>query len=174
MDNQLLSFLKSLEGAKLERPDESDIQKIRELSSDRLPDVFIEAYSEAVPTDDTEFEDFVFYGTNRIIEENTDYVPGANLLPLGFFTFASTFDGDCICFDMNDSRFPVYQCSHELHNGEDDITYRKNSKWVELNFDYENVKTTAPVLAESFEEFIELLRSGEAVTYSVTDMIKRL
>lgn len=174
MDNQLLSFLRSLDNVILDKPNESELQKIKELSSNRLPAVFLEAYSTAVPSDDIEFEDFVFYGLERMIEENTDYIPGANLLPLGFFTFASTFDGDCICFDMNDSNYPVYQCSHSLHSGEDDISYSKNSKFVEMIFNYENVKATVPMLAKDFEEFISLLQSGSATTFSVTDMIARL
>ena len=174
MENQMLSFFKSLDGVKLEKTDKNELEKIKELSSGRLPAVFLEAYSTAAPVHDVEFDDFVFGGLARIIEENTDYIPGANLLPLGFFTFASTFDGDSICFDMNDSNFPVYQCSHSMHGGEDDIYYYKNSKDVELSFNYENVKATAPMLAKSFEEFISLLQSGDAVTYSVTEMIARL
>ena len=154
MENQLLCFLKSLDGAILDKPDESAIQRIKELSSDKLPAGFLEAFSVFAPTDDVEFGDLVFYGLEKMIEENTDYIPGANLQPIGFFTFASTFDGDSICFDLNDDHFPVYQCSHSMHSSEDDIMYYKNSKMVELRFNYDNIKATAPRLSNSFAEFI--------------------
>ena len=173
MDNQLLSFLKSLENISFATPTDSDIEKLQKLSSGRLPAMFIAAYSKSVPADDVEDGDFIFYGIDRIFDENTDYVPGTNLLPLGLFTFSSTFDGDSICFDMNDSDFPVYQCSHSLLSGEDDISYYKGEMYT-LPFNYQNVIKGAPKLADSFEEFVIKLQSGEAETFSVTDMIERL
>ena len=173
MDNQLLLFLKSLENISFEPPTDSDIEKLQALSSGRLPVMFVEAYSKSVPADDVEFDDFVFYGIDRIVDENTNAVPGTNLLPLGLFTFASTFDGDSICFDMNDSDFPVYQCSHSLLSDEDDISYYKGEMHV-LPFNYQNVIKVAPKLADSFDEFVIKLQSGEAETFSVTDMIERL
>ncbi len=174
MNNPFISFLESLEEITLEISSDDAVQKIRELTADRLPAMFLETYAASAPKDDAEFGDYVFYGLDRMIDENTDYVPGANLLPLGLFTFASTFDGDCICFDMTDPKFPVYQCSHTLHNGEDDICYSKNEKFFELPFNYENVVKTAPRLADSFDEFVSHLLDGNNESYSVTDMIGRL
>ena len=174
MDNQFIAFLNSIDDIVTENSTENNRAKILELSSNRLPAMLLEAYTVSAPKEDTEFEDLVFYGLDRMIDENTNYVPGANLLPLGLFTFASTFDGDSICIDMNDTAFPVYQCSHSLHSGEDDIYYSKNSKMHELPFGYENVIKTAPRLADSFEGFVSLLGSGELQTYSVSDMIARL
>lgn len=174
MNNPFSKFLESLDNIIFTKPSEGDVEKILTLSSGKFPEMFIEVYSKTVPADDTEYNDFVFYGIDRIIDENTDYIPGANLLPLGLFTFSSTFDGDSICFDMNDPNFPVYQCSHSLLSGEDDISYSKGSEMYTLPFNYENVIKIAPKLADSFDEFIMKLQSGEAETFSVTDMIKRL
>ncbi len=43
-----------------------------------------------------------------------------------------------------------------------------------LPFNYQNVIKVAPKLADSFDEFVIKLQSGEAETFSVTDMIERL
>ena len=87
MNNPFISFLESLEEITLEISSDDAVQKIRELTADRLPAMFLETYAASTPADDAEFGDYVFYGLDRMIDENTDYVPGANLLPLGLFTF---------------------------------------------------------------------------------------
>lgn len=174
MNNPFFKFLESLDNIAFITPTESDVEKIQELSSGKLPAMFLEVYSKTVPADDAEYDDFIFYGINRIVDENTGYVPGANLLPLGLFTFSSTFNGDSICFDMNNPNFPVYQCSHSLLSGEDDISYCKGSEMYTFPFDFENVIKVAPKLADSFDEFVMKLQSGKAETFRVTDMIKRL
>lgn len=173
MENQFYKFLQSLKGIEFISPNSSDIEKIKVLASDKLPNAFLNAYKKSVPKNDIEYEDFVFYGINRVIEENTDYIPGANLLPFGLFTFASTFDGDSICFDTNSSTFPVFQCSHSLLSGEDDILWYKEGRHV-LPFNYENILKISPKLADSFDDFVVKLLSGEAETFSVTDMISNL
>ena len=173
MENLFYKFLKSLEGIEFIFPNNSDIEKIKSLASNKLPSTFLDVYAKSVPKDDVEYEDFVFYGINRMIEENTDCIPGANLLPFGLFTFASTFDGDSICFDTNSSSFPVFQCSHSLLSGEDDISWYKGTMHT-LPFDYENILKIAPKLADSFDDFVLKLLSGKAETFSVTDMIAKL
>ena len=173
MENQFYKFLKSLEGIEFISPSKSDVERIKALASDRLPSTFFDVYSKSVPDDVVEYEDFDFYGLDRIIEENTDYIPGANLLPLGLFTFASTYDGDSICFDTKLPDFPVYQCSHSLLSGEEDIVYYKGERHC-LPFNYENVLKIAPKLADSFDDFVLKLLSGEAEIYSERDMIDNL
>ena len=173
MKNKFYKFLERLEGISLECPKESDIERLQELSSGKLPEMFLEVYRKAVPVREVEYDDFVFYGIERIVDENTDYIPGANLLPLGLFTFASALDGDSICFDLSDTNYPVYQCSHSLVSGESDITYYKG-EMHRLSFNYENVIKVAPKLADSFEDFVRKLLSGEVETFSVMDMIEKL
>lgn len=173
MENQFYKFLKSLEGMEFTHPSNTDIEKIKILASNRLPSTFLDVYTKSVPKDDVAYKDFVFYGINRVIEENTAYIPGANILPLGLFTFASTLDGDSICFDTNSPSFPVFQCFHSLLSGEEDILWYKGGRHV-LPFNYENVLKIAPKLAETFDDFVLKLLSGKAETFSVSDIINNL
>lgn len=173
MENHFYKFLKSRRGIKFTIPSDSDIDKMKTLAANKLPETFLDVYTKSVPKGEVEYKDFVFYGISRVIEENTQYIPGVNLLPFGLFTFASTFDGDSICFDTNSPSFPVFQCSHSLLSGEDDICWYKE-KLCTLPFNYENVLKIAPRLADSFDEFVLKLLSGKAKTFSVTDMIDKL
>ena len=173
MENQFYKFLKSREEIKFTTPSDSDIEKMNTLAANKLPETFLDVYTKSVPKQDVEYKDFIFYGISRIIEENTQYIPGANLLPFGLFTFASTFDGDSICFDTNSPSFPVFQCSHSLLSGEDDIFWYKEGMHT-LPFNYENVLKIAPKLADSFDDFVLKLLSGKVRTFSVTDMIDKL
>lgn len=173
MNNRFYDFLRSIEDISFREPTENELEKLKDLSGSRLPEMFMEVYSKTMPADDAEFSDFVFYGIDRIIEENTDYVPGADLLPYGLFTFASTFDGDSICFDMNDPVFPVYQCSHSLLDAENGISFYKK-EMITLDFNMENILKVSPRLADSFEDFVELLIKDEVETFSVTEMLEDL
>lgn len=172
MVKKFIDFLSNLEGASLRPATDDEIRKIKELSEE-LPDVFVEIYSQAVPEDELEYEDFVFYDIDRICIENTDAVPGANILPFGLFTFASTFDGDAICVDLNDSMLPVYQCSHSLLSDENEISYYKKTM-ISLEFNYDNIIKVSPRLADSFSDFVSKLIDDDVETYSVTDMIDML
>lgn len=160
MENQFYKFLQSLEDISFISPNKDEIEKLLDLSSHKLPDMFIEVYSKKVPDDEAEFEDFVFYGIDRIVDENTDYIPGANLLPYGLFTFASTFDGDSICFDLNNPDFPVYQCSHSMLCDESEIYYYHKGEMQTLDYNFENILKVSHKLADSFDEFVNKLLSG--------------
>lgn len=173
MENQFYKFLESLDGIEFMRPSKTSIEKITELASNRLPSTFLDVYTNSVPKNDVEYEDFVFYGINRVIEENTDYIPGANILPFGLFTFASTLDGDSICFDTNSPSFPVFQCFHSLLSGEDDISWYKETMHS-IPFNYENILKIAPKLADTFDDFVLKLLSGKAETFSEREIIDNL
>ena len=172
MTTKFIHFLSNLEGASLRAATDDEIKKLKELT-DKLPDVFVEIFSQAMPEDDLEYEDFEFYGIDRICIENVDAVPGANLLPFGFFTFASTFDGDSICVDLNDPDLPVYQCSHSLLEDETEISYYKK-EMITLAFNYENIVKVSPKLADCFSDFVDKLINNDVETYSVTDIISGL
>ena len=160
MNNQFYRFLSSLEDISFRKPTDEELQKLKEISSGKLPELFMEVYTTAMPEEDAEFEDFVFYGIERMYEENTDYIPGANILPFGLFTFASTFIGDAVCMDLNDPQFPVYLCSHEFLCDEEEICCYEE-KMEHLPFTYENVLKVSHKLADSFAEFVKLLAAGE-------------
>lgn len=154
MDNIFFSFLKSIDGISFAKPNDVELLKFREIS-DGLPDIIKEVYTNNMPAGEYEFSDFVFYDINRLYDENIDYVAGANIFPFGFFTFASTFDGDSICIDLNDSNLPVYQCSHELLGDETEIyDYEEDES---LEFNYDNIIKVSDRLADSFTEFINEL-----------------
>ena len=160
MENQFYKFLQSLEDISFITPSEEEIKKLLDLSSDKLTDMFIEVYSKKVPADEVNFEEFVFYGIDRIVDENTNYIPGANILPYGLFTFASTFDGDSICFDLNNPDFPVYHCSHEILCDESEISYYDEDGMQTLDYNFENILKVSGKLADSFDEFVNKLLSG--------------
>ncbi|MBQ2265625.1 MAG: SMI1/KNR4 family protein [Oscillospiraceae bacterium] len=160
MNNQFYRFLSSLEDISFRKPTDEELQKLKEISSGKLPELFMEVYRTAIPEEDVESGDFVFYGIERMYEENTDYIPGANILPFGLFTFASTFTGDAVCMDLNDPQFSVYLCSHELLCDEEEICCYEE-KMEHLPFTYENVLKVSHKLADSFAEFVKLLAAGE-------------
>ncbi|MCH5185179.1 MAG: SMI1/KNR4 family protein [Oscillospiraceae bacterium] len=172
MVKKFINFLNNLQGASLRAAADDEIRKIKGLS-EKLPDVFVEIYSQAVPENKLEYEDFVFYDIDRIYAENTDMVPGVNILPFGLFTFASTFDGDAICVDLNIPDLPVYQCSHSLLSDETEINYYKKDM-ITLAFNYENILKVSPKLADSLSDFVNKLINNDTETYSVTDIIDML
>ncbi len=161
MNNIFLSFLKSIDGISFVKPNDEELLKFRKISFDRLPDILTEVYTDTMPEDEVEFSDFVFYDINRMYDENINYVAGANIFPFGFFTFASTFDGDSICIDLNDDKFPVYQCSHELLADEDEIYCYKENEMRSLEFNYDNIIKVSQKLADSFTEFINELAEAD-------------
>ena len=171
--NEFYNFLKDIKGISLRTPTAEELAKLEKISSNKLPALFTEVYADIMPIEEVEFSDFVFYNINRIYDENTDYVPGANLLPYGLFTFSSTFDGDSICIDLNDHNAPVYQCSHSLLSDRSGISYYKK-EMITLEFNYENIIKVSPKLAGSFSEFIKKLVNNDVTTYSVTDIIHML
>lgn len=161
MENPFYAFLASLEGMSFQTPSAAELEQLEKLTGGRMPEMFRAVYEIAEPAADTEYDGFVFYGLGRMADENTEYVPGANLLPLGLFTFASLDDGDSISFDMNVPGFPVYLCSHETMNGECDIEYFEDGNLLTAPFNYENVVRYAQKLADSFAGFVTALAAGE-------------
>lgn len=156
MNNIFFSFLKNIDGISFVKPNDEELLKFREISSDRLPDMLTEVYTNNMPAGEFEFSDFVFYDINRLYDENINYVAGANIFPFGFFTFASVaFDGDSICIDLNDNNLPVYQCSHEILCDETEIYDYEEHKSLEFNYD--NIIKVSEKLADSFTEFINEL-----------------
>ena len=79
MSNKFDEFLSEIDGIKLENGSEKDIEKLKDIFSGNIPKELLETFIEHVPAEDVEVGDFVFYGIDRIIEENKDYVPGANI-----------------------------------------------------------------------------------------------
>lgn len=174
MTDEFLTFLKD-NGGSFRKAADDELKKLDKLSEIGLPDSFKKFLSQHVLNNELKFEDeYVFYGIDRMYEENFDYVPGANIYPLGLLTFASTLDGDAICIDIHDNTYPVRQCSHDLLSDEEEISYYKK-EMITLNFNYENVIKVSPLLADGgFDGFVEALKKEEAGTYSVTEILANL
>lgn len=60
MENPFYKFLKSRRGIKFTAPSDSDIEKIKTLTADKLPDTFLDVYTKSVPKGDVEYKDFIF------------------------------------------------------------------------------------------------------------------
>lgn len=54
MNNKFFSFLKNIEGASFIKPSDEELLKFREISCGKLPDMFTEVYTNAVPADESE------------------------------------------------------------------------------------------------------------------------
>lgn len=172
LKQKLNNFLNGLKGASCENASEESINRLSELFDGKMPELLLDMYKEHVLTDEIGCGEIVLYGIDRIVDENNDYIPGANVHPLGLYTFASELDGDAICFDINDLAFPVYQCSHSLLEDEEEIYFSKDGEMKSLPFTYENVTRISHRLADSFEEFVEKLINDDLELYGVLDMIR--
>ena len=172
LNQKFNDFLKKFDGESCEKASEESVDRLSELFGGKMPELLLNMYKEHVLNDEIECGEIVLYGIDRIVEENNDYVPGANVHPLGLYTFASELDGDAICFDINAPAFPVYQCSHSLLEDEEEIYFSKDDEMKSLPFTYENVTRISHRLADSFEEFVEKLIDYDIELYGVLDMIR--
>lgn len=154
MDNPLFQFLQELDGASFREPTAEESAALLALTDKPLPPVLTELYTHCIPAEEIECAGFVFYGIDRIVSENRDYIPGANLLPFGLFTFASGLDGDSVSIDLNVPEHPVYLCPHEQLGDEDAVYLFENGETQELPFNYENILRVSHRMADSFAAFV--------------------
>lgn len=148
---------------------EEEMKTLLELEKDSLPEELILFFKEAMAEKEVKMGDFVLYPIERVKEENLNYVPGANIYPLGLFTFASTLGGDAICVDITKPEGHVYQCSHSLLSDSEIAFYKQ--KMVSLELNYENVIKCSVELAGSFKEFMEWVKTGRRRCYNVTSYV---
>ena len=133
---------------------------------------FIDFYKDSQPNQIPNYKSYsTLLNIDRIIEENTELVPGAILSKIGIFVFAVTIGGDAVCIDTNDMKDgdPVvliidhslfyfdtddYEEEIEIANlpsyiDEDDFTDE------DFEFNYENVRKFVYKIEDSFVEFIK-------------------
>lgn len=163
-----MKFLKRRRKAKFAPAKEEEIQQLIKLGKEKLPNEFLEVYSNMMPEHEIEIKDIVIYPMSRIKEENFNCIPGVNIYPLGFFTFASTLEGDAICIDLNDEKRAVYQCSHSLLANGETISFYMN-QMVSLEFCYENIIRCSVKLANSYVEFTKKLLKGRIFAHNVVE-----
>ena len=86
------------------------------LRSLNLPQTVIDFYSRHEPQGCAEGQ-IRLWGVDHIREENADLMPGADVAPLGYVVFATTFCGDTYCFNTNrqrDGEPEIVLISHEV------------------------------------------------------------
>jgi hypothetical protein len=96
---ELKAELKKADGGSLHPASEDDLEQARLFG---FPGVLIDFYRESAPDGPTgcvELDQRI-WSVQNAIAENRDYVPGADLFPLGYVVFASNKFGDAYCIDM--------------------------------------------------------------------------
>jgi hypothetical protein len=95
---ELKAALKKVNSGSLHPASEGDIERARLFG---FPGVLIDFYRESAPDAAAECVelDQRIWSVQNAIAENRDYVPGADLFPLGYVVFASNKFGDAYCID---------------------------------------------------------------------------
>jgi hypothetical protein len=103
-------------GVSLGSATEADLRRLADVGA---PESIVSFYRQYEPKAAAEIGNARLWPIVDIIAENTDYVPGADLRPHGFVTFATTIYGDAYCFDTglseHQSDAPVVLMSHEVN-----------------------------------------------------------
>ncbi|MCH5138321.1 leucine-rich repeat domain-containing protein [Clostridiaceae bacterium UIB06] len=173
MDKIIKELMDSYEKENFYVPSKEEISKLKELSSNKLPEEFLNGLSICAPSKVIERDSgFVLYPIERILEENQAAVPGINIFTHGFFTFAGTLDGDALCIDLKSKNKVVYLCSHSLLSDEKEISFYKDTiGMVTLPLNYENIKKCSIKLAISFEQFIEKIKNYELEPVNIIETV---
>ena len=147
MNDELYRTLTVHSGVAL-RPASDD--GIRQLQTLGIPEDAIAFYREAEPAECAEIEKIRLLPITDVVEENTNYVPGAYIHPHGYVVFATTLYGDTYCFDLNSATSPamapIVLLSHEMIG--DDTTK-------------EEVRKLAKKIAPDFPSFLEAFVRGK-------------
>ena len=152
---------------------EDEMKQLQELCDDKMPEDMCKFFSECMPQEEVKLGGYMLYPLSRILEENTNYVPGCIIKPLGFVTFASTLDGDAVALDITKPDGHVYQCSHSLIS-EDGLSFYAKKTMVHYDLNYENIiKCSIKIAKNGFCGFITLAKYGYVGNDSVTDYVIR-
>jgi hypothetical protein len=102
-------------GVSLRPASGDDLHALADLGA---PEAILSFYREYEPDTGAELGKVRLWPIADIIVENSDAVPGADLHPHGFVTFATTIHGDAYCFDtagaMSTRDAPVVIMTHEV------------------------------------------------------------
>jgi hypothetical protein len=85
-------------GTELRPPVADDLQKLTDFGA---PKSLLDFYRQHEPRLEAEIGQVRLQNIFGIIQENTMYVPGADLYGYGLFAFATTIYGDAYCLDLN-------------------------------------------------------------------------
>jgi hypothetical protein len=90
---------------------QADLEAVRAL---QLPPDVLAFYERSEPARLIELDRVRIFPIRKILDENHDYVPGADLYPHGYVVLATTLYGDTYCLDLNEPGFPVIIMTHEI------------------------------------------------------------
>lgn len=147
-----------------------EMKQLQELCDDKMPEDMRKFFSECMPQEEVKLGGYMLYPLSRILEENTNYVPGCIIKPLGFVTFASTLDGDAVALDITKPDGHVYQCSHSLIS-DDGMSFYAKGKMVHFDLNYENVIKCSFNVGWYFSDFIKWIRSGRNGSIGIIDWV---
>jgi hypothetical protein len=112
---EVATHISSQAGVSLRPASRDDLRTFAELGA---PEAVLVFYREYEPEVEVELGHVRLWPITDIVVENTEAVPGADLHPHGFVTFATTIYGDAFCFDTgaaaNKSDAPVVIMTHEV------------------------------------------------------------
>ncbi len=97
MDEEVIRTLSTQAGVNLRPASPVDIEAMESLG---FPKAAISFFKNHEPHRCARIGDVRLWTIAEAIEENTCYVPGADVAPHGFLVFATTIFGDAYCFDI--------------------------------------------------------------------------
>ncbi len=101
-------------GVQLGPPSQEQLEKLSALNP---PESLLSFYEQYAPNAEIQIGNVRLQTIDGLIEESTNYVPGADLRPHGFITFATTICGDAYCTDSEESKShdpPIVIMAHEV------------------------------------------------------------
>ncbi len=170
MLEKYLQFIKAKYPHSFREATDEEIAQLKKLTKYELPEDFIAMFRGAMPTETVEVSSITFYPLERIIAENTQYVPGANVSPYGLFAFASTADGDPVCIDLVHEDHTIFHCPHDLLSDGKEISFYKD-EMITLPFNYDNITEFSGCVGEDLDEFLEMLMTDTIDLYTTTQII---
>jgi hypothetical protein len=130
------SRIESESGTQLGPAAKDALNRLRALG---LPSSVVAFYERFEPAACAEIDGVRLWPIADVLEENRDYVPGADISTHGFIVFATTTFGDAYCLDLGDEPPRVVLMSHEVqYSG---MERREIAKY-------------AKPIADKFEDFI--------------------
>ena len=122
---------------------ESTVEQLRTLGA---PQQVLDFYRQHDPRECAQIKFARLWPAKELIEENTNYVPGADLRPRGLFVVGTTGSGDAYCIDLRPgSTNQVVLMSHEIN-------------WAEASD--QQIDGHTLMVAGSFHEFLRHFANG--------------
>lgn len=166
-----IRYLKENHKDKFSPATDNELKQLSELCDGKMPEIMRKFFAECMPQDEVEIGNFVFYPLSRILQENSDRVPGCIIKPFGFVTIASTLDGDAFAVDITSPEAHAYQCSHSLLS-ENGMSFYAKKTMVHLDLNYDNIINCSIKIAKNgFCGFITLAKYGYLGRDSVIDYV---